>query len=126
MSDLLQINIPSLDHFSEGAKNEFKTQAEKLIQDLVSETYRVETARREANAEQEVIQMDVIDAVRQSRRFNPIVKKWWYKGCQILVPILSLIPGFIFDINNLTLVIVAFSLIGIIIFLTAVLILKND
>lgn len=126
MSDLVQLNIPSLEHFSEGAKKEFKTQAEKLIQDLVNETYRVETARREANADQEVIQVDVIDAVRQSRRFNPVVKKGWYKACQIAVPILSLIPGFIFDKESLTLVILAFIIILVVGLLTLVLVLKND
>lgn len=111
--------------FTTDGLQEFQTQSNELVQKFIREIDRVESSGREAD-KQEFTQVVVRDAARAFRNSsNKSKKKWWYYLLQSILPILSLIPGFIFDKENFITIVITMILLPIIAVITFILIRDN-
>ena len=107
MNISIEIADDKVRFFSEDAKQELNLESKKMIENLIDEACRFEGARRDSTTKQEVTQADVKDAAKYSKRKIQHKKKWVII-CKGLCPLLMAIPGFVFNINNVYFVIIAF------------------
>lgn len=92
----IDVDDIKLAHFTTEAKHELFERSKEMTMLLIDEACRVEAARRESDAKQEITQADVIDATR-SKRNRHRKQKWWQCVMQGICPVLAAVPGIVFD-----------------------------
>lgn len=125
------MEIPNIDDskvrdFSDGAKQELQTQSKIMIEELINEINRVERVRNAGTAT-EITQSDVLEAVKESsKKIHHHKKKWWEILLLAICPVLSAIPGFIFNKNNLCTIIITIVIFAIVPVITVLLLIKEE
>ena len=124
----ISINIDSakVANFTEGAKQELRSRSKKMIEDLIDEACRIEAARREDEAQQEITQTDVMEGARSKRMRHRQKKKRWQCILQGICPTLGTIAGFIYNKDNMVLNITAMFLLIIVTGITIYLIMEEN
>jgi len=96
MKITIEIEETKVASFTEGARNELVSRSKEIAKNLIDEACRVEAARRESNAKQEITQADVIEGARSTKK-RPHRQTGWQCIMKGASPTLAAIPGFVFD-----------------------------
>lgn len=68
MKFTIDIEDAKVASFTEGARTELIYRSKEMAKNLTDEACRVEAARRESNAKQEITQADVIEGARSTKK----------------------------------------------------------
>lgn len=125
MKFTIEIEETKVTCFTEGARNELISRTEEMTKNLIDEACRVEAARRESNAKQEITQADVIEGARSTKK-RPHRQKGWQCVMKGICPAFAAIAGFVFDKESMCAIIFTMIVIVIVTALTIYLIMEDN